>query len=56
MPFSIEWGAKGLYLFCVCGSSLGILCFVVCVIISLIIWFVCLYTMVCVSVCIIQSC
>ena len=30
--------AKGRYLFFVCGSSLGILCFVVCII-SLIIWF-----------------
>ena len=39
--FFIAWGAEGRYLFCVCGSRLGNLCFVVCIIISLIIWFLC---------------
>ena len=40
----------------VCGSSLGILCFVVCIIISLIIRFCMSLYMVCVVVCMIRSC
>ena len=40
----------------VCGSSLGILCFVVCIIISLIICFCMSVYMVCVVVCMIRSC
>ena len=56
--FFTEWGAESRYLFCVCGSSLGILCFVVCIIISLIIWFctsVYIY-MVCMVAYMIRSC
>ena len=37
--FFIAWGAEGRYLFCVCGSSLSIFCFLVCIIIFLVIWF-----------------
>ena len=54
--FFIAWGVEGRYLFSVCGSRLGILCFVVCIIISLIIWFCMSVYMMCVVVCMIQSC
>ena len=54
--FFTAWGAEGRYLYCVCGSSLGILCIVVCIIISLIIWFCMSVYMECVVVRMLRSC